>query len=526
MGLSRTGRLPLLARKLHSDALTRWLGVREWWHTGGCRRLGPALVKELGLEGGNGVDSPSTAQHTVRSFSDIASGMANPTILHMLKIKRLGRYLLKHPPEIWEFEYQETPKSVCVMSDSDRATCKTTRKSMSSSMERFGAHVIDASYARQSVVALSSGEAEFYALTRSAAIGRTTKQIWDVIGFPGLPLVVKTDSTAAKGIAGRKGVGRVKHLLDLRDLWVQDLVARGDLRVEKEPTDTNWADLGTKPLSGEDEEPTWSLSSADWFLVYLVMVHLYLLWCIFRCIFRFFSRRNQKAVTHEVGTCTSEDWKERRPESSPPAIGESGHGGASSSSQGPVATAAPVAAPPTAVPTERNVRERRPRNTDPVYLTVSGQRFHKNSCGDLNHARRMRPGSVTQVPRHVAISSGYTPCGNCGGQEGLKALLSEARLSSCRALLTWQSWHSATPAGPGMDFHPGSCPSCSSSSACPDDLVCTQGRCLPITAGFLELGTAEWTGTMTGQVGLGCGSCAKLCQTNETCSGFLLRGDG
>ena len=394
------------------------------------------------------MDSPSTAQHTVRSFSDIASGMANPTILHMLKIKRLGRYLLKHPPEIWEFEYQETPKSVCVMSDSDRATCKTTRKSMSSSMERFGAHVIDASYARQSVVALSSGEAEFYALTRSAAIGRTTKQIWDVIGFPGLPLVVKTDSTAAKGIAGRKGVGRVKHLLDLRDLWVQDLVARGDLRVEKEPTDTNWADLGTKPLSGqritellklmplhrrglaaalvagclrvaraqgEDEEPTWSLSSADWFLVYLVMVHLYLLWCIFRCIFRFFSRRNQKAVTHEVGTCTSEDWKERRPESSPPAIGESGHGGASSSSQGPVATPAPVAAPPTAVPTERNVRERRPRNTDPVYLTVSGQRFHKNSCGDLNHARRMRPGSVTQVPRHVAISSGYTPCGNCGG---------------------------------------------------------------------------------------------------------------
>jgi len=112
------------------------------------------------------------------------------------------------------------------------------------------------------------------------------------------------------------------------------------------------------------------------------------------------------------------------------------------------------------------------------------------------------------------------------GQEGLKALLSEARLSSCRALLTWQSWHSATPAGPGMDLHPGSCPSCSSSSACPDDLVCTQGRCLPITAGFLELGTAEWTGTMTGQVGLGFGSCAKLCQTNETCSGFLLRGDG
>ena len=121
------------------------------------------LVKELGLEGGNGVDSPSSSETgkgqrncdqpldsqdaaEFRKFtgtalylsldrpsiqyavSDIASGMANPTILHMLKIKRLGRYLLKHPREIWEFECQETPKSVCVMSDSDWATCKTTRK--------------------------------------------------------------------------------------------------------------------------------------------------------------------------------------------------------------------------------------------------------------------------------------------------------------------------------------------------------------------------------------------------------------
>ncbi|OLP97873.1 hypothetical protein AK812_SmicGene19726 [Symbiodinium microadriaticum] len=58
-----------------------------------------------------------------------------------------------------------------------------------------------------------------------------------------------------------------------------------------------------------------------------------------------------------------------------------------------------------------------------------------------------------------------------------------------------------------------------------DLAVCMEGRCLPITAGFLELGTAEWTGTKTGQVSLGFGPCAKLCQANESCSGFLLRGD-
>ena len=99
------------------------------------------------------------------------------------------------------------------------------------------------------MIALSSGDAEFYALTRSEAMGCMKKQIWDVIGFPGLPLVVQTDSTAAKGIANRKGVGRAKHL-DIRDLWVQDMTSKGLLKVEKVPT-SNWANLGTKALGGQ-----------------------------------------------------------------------------------------------------------------------------------------------------------------------------------------------------------------------------------------------------------------------------------
>ena len=84
------------------------------------------------------------------------------------------------------------------MTNSDWAADKKTRKSMSSYTEKFGMHLIDSSCARQSVVALSSGEAEYYALTRGAAAGRMTVQIWEVIGFPGIPLVIRTDSTAAK----------------------------------------------------------------------------------------------------------------------------------------------------------------------------------------------------------------------------------------------------------------------------------------------------------------------------------------
>lgn len=112
-----------------------------------------------------------------------------------------------------------------------------------------GALRVDASCNRQSVVALSSGEAEFYAITRGAAAGRMTVQMWNCIGFKNLPLVIRTDSNATKGVCNRKGVGKVKHL-DLKELWVQDSVAKGEFTVVKEPTQSNWADLMTKSLSG------------------------------------------------------------------------------------------------------------------------------------------------------------------------------------------------------------------------------------------------------------------------------------
>ncbi|CAE7276044.1 true, partial [Symbiodinium sp. CCMP2592] len=119
------------------------------------------------------------------ALSEITSGMAKPTVTtveHELKLKHLGRYLLKYPKEVWHYEYQEQPEEAVVLADSDWGACKRTRKSMSSYAERFGKHLIDASCAKQSVIALSSGEAEFYALVRGAAAGLLTAQIWERIG--------------------------------------------------------------------------------------------------------------------------------------------------------------------------------------------------------------------------------------------------------------------------------------------------------------------------------------------------------
>ena len=61
---------------------------------------------------------------------------------------------------------------------------------------------------------------------------------------------LETDSSAAKGIAMRKGVGKVKHL-ETRTLWVQDQVIRGRLTLRKIHGDINTSDILTRYLGSE-----------------------------------------------------------------------------------------------------------------------------------------------------------------------------------------------------------------------------------------------------------------------------------
>lgn len=180
---------------------------------------------------------------------DIASGMANPKVIDTLKPRKLAKFLKKQPRETWVFNFQDCPRELWVHTDSDWASDESTRRSMSCCVERFGSHVIDCSCGRQSVVALSSGEAEFYSMTRGAASGIQTTQIFAGFGYD-LIQVMKCDSSAARGIASRNGSGKVKHL-SIKQLLLQEHVRNGSIRVDKVDALFNWSDIGTKALSSE-----------------------------------------------------------------------------------------------------------------------------------------------------------------------------------------------------------------------------------------------------------------------------------
>ncbi len=63
-----------------------------------------------------------------------------------------------------------------------------------------------------------------------------------------ISLFTLTDSSSAKALAQRRGVGRLKHV-DLRHLWIQSCARQKLVRLKKVGTRNNVADLNTKNLS-------------------------------------------------------------------------------------------------------------------------------------------------------------------------------------------------------------------------------------------------------------------------------------
>ena len=57
-----------------------------------------------------------------------------------------------------------------------------------------------------------------------------------------------TDSSAAKGVVHRDGIGKMRHL-ETKYLWIQDVIKSRELEVGKVLGTENPADIGTKHLS-------------------------------------------------------------------------------------------------------------------------------------------------------------------------------------------------------------------------------------------------------------------------------------
>ncbi len=108
----------------------------------------------------------------------------------------------------------------------------------------FGSHAVKAWSTTQQVVALSSGEAEYYSMVRGGSMGLGIRAMANDLGMS-IGVNVKTDASAAKGIASRKGFGKVRHI-DVIQLWLQDKVSKAEIVIEQLSTHNNISDALTK----------------------------------------------------------------------------------------------------------------------------------------------------------------------------------------------------------------------------------------------------------------------------------------
>jgi hypothetical protein len=186
------------------------------------------------------------------------------------KLKRLARYLLDKTRFVLYYSYQlaETASNrpgmtgshdstriarhgdITTWVDTDYAGCRVTRRSTSGGCVLLGTHLIKGWSTTQSKIALSSGEAEYYGIVKGASQSIGIREIMVDLGIT-KQIVIKTDASAAKGIANRAGLGKLRHL-ETNLLWIQERVATGELLVNKVAGTTNIADTLTKHVDGND----------------------------------------------------------------------------------------------------------------------------------------------------------------------------------------------------------------------------------------------------------------------------------
>ena len=75
----------------------------------------------------------------------------------------------------------------------------------------FGASAVKGWSSNQSVIALNSGEAEYYAALKGASSALGFKAMLADLGIES-KIILYTDSSAARGIIHRAGLGKLRHL--------------------------------------------------------------------------------------------------------------------------------------------------------------------------------------------------------------------------------------------------------------------------------------------------------------------------
>ena len=149
--------------------------------------------------------------------------------------------------------------------DSDWAGCADTRRSTSGYIFMMAGAPIAWASKRQSVVALSSTEAEYIAIARGAQQAMWLAEFMDQALLPQpTPFILLGDNLGSISLTKTtKGHQLSKHI-DIRHHFLRDLVESQRLEVKPVRTNDNIADIMTKPLSKNVHNRFIRILGLDW----------------------------------------------------------------------------------------------------------------------------------------------------------------------------------------------------------------------------------------------------------------------
>jgi PDZ domain-containing secreted protein len=136
-------------------------------------------------------------------------------------------------------------------SDSDWANDRIDRKSNTGWLVTMNGGAISWNCRKQSMVTMSSAEAEYVALTETTKEVAWIKRVAEQFGFNShKPTKIHTDSQSAIAMVNNRNFSsRTKHI-DVRFHYIREQKEKKTIELEYCPTETNIADLMTKPLGG------------------------------------------------------------------------------------------------------------------------------------------------------------------------------------------------------------------------------------------------------------------------------------
>ena len=137
-------------------------------------------------------------------------------------------------------------------SDSSWGDERSTRRSTTSGMVFANGCLILSICRAQATIALSSCEAELYAANSTMVECIYLHQLAQFLMGSDLDVRQRLflDSSSAKFVVQRSGVGKLKHV-EIKHMFLQQLLRQGIFTIHKIPTRVNPADLNTKKLSVE-----------------------------------------------------------------------------------------------------------------------------------------------------------------------------------------------------------------------------------------------------------------------------------